>query len=196
MEFRTGRAPRHGRRSKLDIVGDVLRVVSEGAEKPTNVMFRANLTWPLTVAYLELLLRHKMLGAEESEGKLLYRVTPKGSGLLRSFIEMEEGAAELELDRFDSAMVSKVISKARPTEGPEASAPLRAIQAAMEREIEGFVDRGVDADVARRLVRGGGGNDQGKVFQLCHDYHLLERRLAALDAAEEAGAEPAQQVDA
>ncbi len=71
-----------------------------------------------------------------------------------------------------------------------------AIQATMEHEIEGFVDRGVDADVARRLVRGGGGNDQGKVFQLSHDYHLLERRLAALDAAEEAGAEPAQEVDA
>ena len=71
-----------------------------------------------------------------------------------------------------------------------------AIQAAMEHEIEGFVDRGVDADVARRLVRGGGGNDKGAVFQLSHDYHVLERRLAALDAAEAAGAEPAQQVDA
>lgn len=67
----------------------------------------------------------------------------------------------------------------------------QALQAAMEHEIEGFVDRGVDADVARRLVRGGGGNDKGAVFQLSHDYHVLERRLAALDAAEATGAEPA-----
>lgn len=66
-----------------------------------------------------------------------------------------------------------------------------AIQAAMEHEIEGFVGRGVDADVARRLVRGGGGNDKGAVFQLSHDYHVLERRLAALDAAEASGAAPA-----
>ena len=66
-----------------------------------------------------------------------------------------------------------------------------ALQEAKEHEIEGFIERGVDADVARRLVGGGGGNDRGKVFQLSHDYHLAERRLAALDAAEEAGAEPA-----
>ncbi|MDG6976134.1 MAG: hypothetical protein JRN27_08600, partial [Nitrososphaerota archaeon] len=124
MAYLSGRAPKHGRRSKLDIVGDILRVVSDGAEKPTNVMFRANLTWPLTVAYIELLLRHRMLSTEEGGGRAVYRVTPKGSELLRSFIEMEEGTAELELDRFDAGMFSKVMSRPAPPESPGVPAPL------------------------------------------------------------------------
>ena len=133
MAYLSGRAPKHGRRSKLDIVGDILRVVSHGAEKPTNVMFRANLTWPLTVAYIELLLRHRMLSTEEGGGRAVYRVTPKGSELLRSFIEMEEGTAELELDRFDASMFSKVMSRPAPPESPGVPAPLREAQKSLER---------------------------------------------------------------
>ena len=111
MEFRTVGRPGHGRRSRLDIVGDVLRVISEGAEKPTNVMFRANLTWPLTVAYLEALVRHGMVRADAEGSKVEYHVTPKGTGLLRSFIETEEAAAELELEKFDSALLSKAAAR-------------------------------------------------------------------------------------
>ncbi|MDG6910356.1 MAG: hypothetical protein JRN08_08310 [Nitrososphaerota archaeon] len=134
MEFVNGRAPKHGRRSKLDIVGDVLRAIASGAEKPTNVMFRANLTWPLTLAYLELLLRHKMLTTVQSNGRMTYRVTPKGTDLLRSFIEMEEGAAELELDRFDSAILSKVSAGRGERGRPGEPAPIRVIREEMEKE--------------------------------------------------------------
>jgi predicted transcriptional regulator len=104
---------RHGRRSKLDIVGDVLRAIREGAERPTNIMFRANLTWPLTVTYLELLLRSRMVRTEPDGDKLVYRIEPKGAALLNSFLELEERAAELGLDRLDHELVSKVMSEHR-----------------------------------------------------------------------------------
>ena len=133
MEFRTVGRPSHGRRSKLDIVGDVLRVISEGTEKPTNIMFKANLTWPLTIAYLETLMRHDMVKADVVGTKLAYQVTPKGSALLRSFIETEEAAAELELDKLDSALLSRVVAKpkAKPEETPMS---LEAIRLVNERE--------------------------------------------------------------
>lgn len=131
MEYRTVGRPGHGRRSKLDIVGDILRVISEGAEKPTNIMFKANLTWPLTLAYIETLMRHDMLRAEAVGSKLAYHVTPKGNALLRSFMETEEAAAELELDKLDSALLSKA-GKAKPKE--EMPMSLEAIRLVNEKE--------------------------------------------------------------
>jgi hypothetical protein len=85
------------------------------------------------VAYIELLLRHRMLSTEEGGGRAVYRVTPKGSELLRSFIEMEEGTAELELDRFDAGMFSKVMSRPAPPESPGVPAPLRELRKSLER---------------------------------------------------------------
>ena len=123
MEFVAGGRPGHGRRSKLDIVGDVLRVVSEGAEKPTNIMFKANLTWPLALAYLEVLVRHAMVKADASGGKVSYHITPKGMALLRSFMETEEAAAELELDRLDATLFAKASSR-----GPKMGAMSAAIE--------------------------------------------------------------------
>lgn len=134
MDFRMGEKPSHGRRSKLDIVGDILRVISEGAEKPTNIMFRANLTWPLTVAYVEVLLRHDMIRMEDDGSRFVYRVAPKGIALLKSFIQTEEAAAELELDKIDTTLLQKMsASKARAKEEPTSLEAIRAL-----RERQGF----------------------------------------------------------
>lgn len=113
MEFRTVGKPKHGRRSKLDIVGDILQVISDGSERPTNIMFRANLTWPLTITYLEALLRHKMVTREAmgATNKFAYKIAPKGAALLRSYTDVEEAAAELELDRMDYKLLSKATAK-------------------------------------------------------------------------------------
>lgn len=108
MQFRTVDRPSHGRRSKLDIVGDILQVIAEGSQRPTNIMFKANLTWPLTIAYLEVLLRHKMITREGTENKFVYRIAPKGADLLRSYVDVEEGAAELELDQVDLKLLFKM----------------------------------------------------------------------------------------
>ena len=204
LEFKSGRAPKHGRRSKLDIVGDVLRVVSDGAEKPTNVMFRANLTWPLTLAYLELLLRHRMLTTVESGSRSTYRVTPKGSELLTSFIELEEGAAELELDRFDSALATKVISKPGGGGGAQEPAPIRAIREKMEREgftatepkIRGLsgVDHAFDLVMSNRtgskvgysLVERAGIGDVIRAFILQTDCELQVRTVSKARPDQEA----------
>ena len=138
MVYRDGPRAKHGRRSKLDIVGDVLRAIREGAERPTNIMFKANLTWPLTLVYLELLLRHRMVSAETDGGRMTYKLEPKGALLLRSYLELEESAAELEFDKLDQELVSKVIAdrKLRRVQGP---VPLDSVKATMERK--GYVSR-------------------------------------------------------
>lgn len=121
-------------------MGDVLRVVSEGAEKPTNIMFRANLTWPLTVAYVETLVRHEMLRVDVNGNRVAYHVTPKGSALLRSFIETVEAAAELRLETMDSAILSRV-SASKPKAKSEAPTSLDAIRETLEREGYGQVPK-------------------------------------------------------
>lgn len=134
MEFRTVGRPTHGRRSKLDIVGDILRVVAEGAEKPTNIIFRANLTWPLTVAYLEALLRHEMIRVESVGSKPTYHVTAKGSALLKSYIDTAEAAAELELDTIDTALLSKVTARKARVKAEDPPNSLESIRVSLENE--------------------------------------------------------------
>ncbi|MCL5672010.1 MAG: hypothetical protein JRN56_05455 [Nitrososphaerota archaeon] len=138
MAYRDTPRAKHGRRSKLDIVGDVLRAIREGAERPTNIMFKANLTWPLTLVYLELLLRHRMVSAETNGGRMTYKLEPKGALLLRSYLELEESAAELELGRLDDGLMSKVIADRKLTRA-QGSVPLDSVRATMERK--GYMSR-------------------------------------------------------
>ncbi len=42
-----------GRRSRLEMTCDILRVISQGVEKPTRIMQLANLTWKDLLMYLE-----------------------------------------------------------------------------------------------------------------------------------------------
>ncbi len=65
------------------------------------------------------------------------------------------------------------------------------LEEAILREIDWFVGKGIQRDHAEDMVRTGGGEDKGAVARLSAEFHALERELAALDAAETAGAEPA-----
>ena len=93
-------------------------------------MFKANLTWPLTIAYLETLMRHGMVRSEAVGSKLAYRVTEKGLSLLRSFIATEEAAAELALDKLDATLLVRV-AQAKKKEAPLS---LNAFRESLEKE--------------------------------------------------------------
>lgn len=102
-----------GRRSKLEIACDILKVISEGAKRPTRIMLKSNLTWPLTIAYLEVLLRYRMIALENIGKRRVYRLAPKGAALLEIYTRLLEASGELQLDKISLKMVSKAMSTRR-----------------------------------------------------------------------------------
>jgi len=109
----------------MEIICDVLRVIQEGSPRPTQVMHKANLTWPVLMNYLEVLLRHELLTRETNVSRTTYRLTAKGSAVLNIYLKLKEEVDPLE---------SETISARRPGEAHEpalASREKKAILSAL-----------------------------------------------------------------
>jgi len=74
-----------GRRSLLQIKTDILKAVEDGYGKPTQIMYRANLSWNVLQAQLRSFVDSGMLQVEEYGSRRRYLVTPKGSEMLDSY---------------------------------------------------------------------------------------------------------------
>ncbi len=87
LEGETGpqRALREGRRSILQIRVDILRVVAQGYGKPTQIMYKANLSWNVLQSQLKSFLESEMLTAEVYGNRRRYMITPKGNEMVRSY---------------------------------------------------------------------------------------------------------------
>ena len=77
------------RRSRLDIVLNVLSAIKEGVDKPTRIMYAANLSWKPTQHILRSLVQQGLLREiEETSSKRTkkrYEITEKGANLVRYF---------------------------------------------------------------------------------------------------------------
>ena len=73
----------------MEILIDILKVVAEGNEKPTHVMYRANLSWTRLKEQLDFLLRQEMLAEIETESGAIYKLTLKGKETLEYFRKIE-----------------------------------------------------------------------------------------------------------
>ena len=69
-------------RTKLEIVADILRVVSKGARK-THIMYQCNLSYTLLNRYLREVLDAKLVCKDD--GNNCYVVTRKGRAFLQGF---------------------------------------------------------------------------------------------------------------
>lgn len=78
------------RRSRLETYLDIISVIAEGAQKPTHIMYRANLSWTVMQRYMKILLVHSLVSADDSEGKTLYRLTDRGFGLLKQYLSIKD----------------------------------------------------------------------------------------------------------
>ena len=83
------------RRSKLDIMIKVLSTIYDGENKPTKIMYAANMSWNLTQKVFEDLLQQGLLSIIEMPGTKRsikrYELTEKGQKVLEYF----EGAKAL-----------------------------------------------------------------------------------------------------
>jgi predicted transcriptional regulator len=80
-----------GRRSKLEIYIDVLKVIKEGAVKPTRIMYGSNLAWNIVnkvltdMASQDLITEHDVSESRDKRTKRMYEVTSKGIGVIKYF---------------------------------------------------------------------------------------------------------------
>ncbi len=73
------------RRSELEVKMDVLRVTSEGANKPTQIMYKANLSWVALLSHLKGLTSSGFLTEVEYANRKVYEISPRGLELLRNY---------------------------------------------------------------------------------------------------------------
>lgn len=82
------------RRSMLKIMLTVLSAVRDGEEKPTKIMYAANLSWVPTQRILSRLVEQGLLimreYPESRRSKRRYQITEKGLGILNYFERAEE----------------------------------------------------------------------------------------------------------
>ena len=83
------------RRSKLEIMLNVLKAIERGIDKPTRIMYATNMSWNPTQKVLEKLIQEGHITVTEKystqRAKKRYEITEKGLNVLRYF----QGAKEL-----------------------------------------------------------------------------------------------------
>jgi predicted transcriptional regulator len=80
------------RRSRFEIYIDVLKEVKSGANKPTQIMYGANLSWKPLQVILKSLLNQGLLTEIEGDPrdkrtKVTYGLTQKGENVVRYYIK-------------------------------------------------------------------------------------------------------------
>jgi len=80
------------RRSKLEIYVDVLRIIERGVNKPTRIMFAANISWKPLNEILANLERQGLIECKTVKNRTLVFITEKGKRILRT---LEDISAEL-----------------------------------------------------------------------------------------------------
>ena len=73
------------RRSELEIKMDVLQVVSQGIDRPTQIMYKANLSWMALQENLKALVAKSFLKEESVGPRRRYELTQSGYEILRTF---------------------------------------------------------------------------------------------------------------
>lgn len=73
------------RRSKLELYLEVLRAIGRGINKPTNIMYKCNLSWANSREILGSLLRQNLISVVEKNGRKIYKLTERGREVLEHF---------------------------------------------------------------------------------------------------------------
>jgi len=78
------------RRSRFEIYIDVLKEVKSGSNKPTQIMYGANLSWKPLQGILKSLLNQGLLSENESDPrdkrtKVTYDLTQKGENVVKYY---------------------------------------------------------------------------------------------------------------
>ena len=78
------------RRSRLEIYYDVLQAISRGIQKPTRIMYKANLSWIPLQEILKSLLTQGFIEEKRFKKSMRYEITTKGISVLNYYEKARE----------------------------------------------------------------------------------------------------------
>ena len=107
------------RRSKTEMVCDLMLAISKGAVRPTRIMQRANLTWNALLMYLYALASNGLVWREERGNVSFYHLTEKGANVLEAYATLKQGLGDLRLESMDTKALTdamRVKAGAKPGE--------------------------------------------------------------------------------
>jgi predicted transcriptional regulator len=76
------------RRSQLEIRMDILRAIMEGAEGPTQIMYKANLSWILLCDHLGALGGQGFVGERTVGNRKKYSLTGRGIEIVGAYLNL------------------------------------------------------------------------------------------------------------
>ena len=76
------------RRSQLEIRMDILRAIMEGAEGPTQIMYKANLSWILLCEHLTALGEQEFVSEKTVGNRKKYSLTGKGIEIVGAYLNL------------------------------------------------------------------------------------------------------------
>jgi len=78
------------RRSRMETFCDILKAIGAGAEKPTHIMYKANLSWTVMQSYIRSLEAQGLVIPTMEDEKKTYHLSDKGFQLLNQFVSIRE----------------------------------------------------------------------------------------------------------
>lgn len=84
------------RRSRLEIFFDVLAVIDRGVSKPTQIMYKTNLSWTSLHEVFETLIDGGFIWEEVFEKSKRYSITEKGRSALAYHLRSLEGLVQIQ----------------------------------------------------------------------------------------------------
>jgi len=77
------------RRSKIEIYLDILWIIKNGVDRPTRIMYKANLSWKPFQETLKFMIARDLISTsnmeEHDETRKTYQITPKGDEVIKYF---------------------------------------------------------------------------------------------------------------
>ena len=78
------------RRSKMEVKIDILQAISEGAGRPTHIMYRSNLSWAVMRNFIKALEEQGLVSSSDVEGRKNYILTQKGIRVLETYANVRK----------------------------------------------------------------------------------------------------------
>jgi predicted transcriptional regulator len=78
----------------MEIQMDILKAVANGREKPTHIMYKANLSWIKLQKLLDILTSQNLLTEKLFHDNSVYKITQKGKEVLGYYMQIVGGLTQ------------------------------------------------------------------------------------------------------
>jgi predicted transcriptional regulator len=79
----------------MEVYSDVLKAIGSGAQSPTQIMLKANVSWNVVKSSLQTLVQHGTLETSVEDGRSIYQLTSRGFELLKKLVLIREQMSEV-----------------------------------------------------------------------------------------------------